>query len=116
MRDQKNIYKRNRNGIEKYNSVRFTGNDFNYINCKLIAAGKNKIDIQKLETMNAREVENLILFLTDFIGYDYKTDDIDEEGKIADAIIEKLLYVLFDRKGETPVRIEADSTCEKPNC
>lgn len=110
------IYKRNRNGIEKYNSVRFTGNDFNYINCKLIAAGKNKIDIRKLETMNAKEVENLILFLTDFIGYDYKTDDIDEEGKIADAIIEKLLYVLFDRKGETPVRIEAGSTCEKPNC
>lgn len=110
------IYKRNRNGIEKYNSVRFTGNDFNYINCKLIAAGKNKIDIQKLESMNAKEVENLILFLTDFIGYDYKTDDIDEEGKIADAIIEKLLFVLFDRKGETPVKIEFDSTCEKPKC
>ncbi len=58
------------------------------------------IDFSDYEKLNKEDVLKVINFgLSRYIGYDYKSEDIDEVGKLADDIISKLL-IMLEQRGE----------------
>ena len=75
----------------------------------LCKAGKSAVDSEYLKKISENEIRDIILLLTDEIGYDFKTDDIDDNGRIAAAIIEKLLFILYDRQGSSTVYFKHES-------
>lgn len=91
------------------NVVYLSDNDFEFINQVLCKAGKSAVDLEYLKKISENEIRDIISLLTDEIGYDPKTDDIDDNGRIADAIIEKLLFILYDRQGSSTVVLKRES-------
>lgn len=91
------------------NVVYLSDNDFEFIEQVLCKAGKSAVDLEYLKKISENEIRDIISLLTDEIGYDSKTDDIDDNGRIADAIIEKLLFILYDRQGSSTVVLKHES-------
>lgn len=101
--------KQNETDDKTINVVYLSDNDFDYINQVLRKAGKSAVDLEYLKKISENEIRYIISLLTDEIGYDPKTDDIDDNGRIADAIIEKLLFILYDRQGSSTVDLKHES-------
>ena len=65
----------------------------------------NKISARKydsiydVQNLNKEKILNMIDRLSELIGYDVGTDDIDEFGKRVDNVISKLL-ILLEKRGD----------------
>ena len=56
-------------------------------------------DIDDVLNLNKEKILNIIDRLSELIGYDVGTDDIDEFGKRVDNVISKLL-ILLEKRGD----------------
>ena len=82
--------------------INFSENEISILKMALDNNSNQHIDnidllLENLDECSSKEIWNIIDRLTNLIGYDPLTDDIDALGKEADTIISKLLQFLTER-------------------